>query len=184
MNATCDFAPKLFRFSKSSEIYRRIFYFEEIYSSQHCSIRLSSFEICLHENIVRNIDTIKLQKVRFVNNAEHLFSVGPKKNALIRKIINAFIPVIFLHFYCIDILGPRSLGPKEIDGLLVPPGKACSLLYNHLTGLPLRSELAREKWFQSKPSTHISFRGFLGWLYFIINHLLDVVTFSFWVKVP
>ena len=29
-------------------------------------------------------------------------------------------------------MGPRPLGPKEIDGLLVPPGKACSLLTDHL----------------------------------------------------
>ena len=28
--------------------------------------------------------------------------------------------------------GPRPLGPKEIDGLLLPPGKACSLLTDHL----------------------------------------------------
>ena len=27
---------------------------------------------------------------------------------------------------------PRPLGPKEIDGLLVPPGTACSLLTDHL----------------------------------------------------
>ena len=30
-------------------------------------------------------------------------------------------------------LGPRPLGPKEIDGLLVPPGKAYTLLTNHLS---------------------------------------------------
>ena len=43
---------------------------------------------------------------------------------------------------------PRLLGPKEIEGLLVPPGKACLLLADHLiTGLPLRSDLAQEKWF-------------------------------------
>ena len=28
--------------------------------------------------------------------------------------------------------GPCPLGPKEIDGLLVPPGKASSLLTDHL----------------------------------------------------
>ena len=28
--------------------------------------------------------------------------------------------------------GPRPLGPKEIDGLLVPPGKAYTLLTDHL----------------------------------------------------
>ena len=47
--------------------------------------------------------------------------------------------------------GPRPLGPKEIDGLLVSPGKASSLLTDYLiTGYPLRSELAQEKWFQSQ----------------------------------
>ena len=29
--------------------------------------------------------------------------------------------------YLIKLLGPRSLGPKEIDWLFVPPGKAYSL---------------------------------------------------------
>ena len=29
-------------------------------------------------------------------------------------------------------MGPRPFGPKEIDGLLVPPGKAFTLLTNHL----------------------------------------------------
>ena len=28
--------------------------------------------------------------------------------------------------------GPRPLGPKEIDGLLVPPGKAYSMLTGYL----------------------------------------------------
>ena len=43
-------------------------------------------------------------------------------------------------------MGPRPLGPKEIDGLLVSPGKAFSLLTDYLiTGYPLRSELGQEK---------------------------------------
>ena len=29
-------------------------------------------------------------------------------------------------------MGPHTLGPKEIDGLLVPPGKAYTLLTDHL----------------------------------------------------
>ena len=29
-------------------------------------------------------------------------------------------------------MGPHPLGPKEIDGLLVPPGKAYTLLIDHL----------------------------------------------------
>ena len=45
--------------------------------------------------------------------------------------------------------GPRPLGPKEIDGLRVLPGKAYSLLTGHLiTGEPLESESAPEMWFQ------------------------------------
>ena len=41
---------------------------------------------------------------------------------------------------------------------------------------------AQEKWFQVEPSTHISPFGFVGWLY--LKHLLDVMTSSFWVRVP
>ena len=45
----------------------------------------------------------------------------------------------------------RSLGPEDIDGVLVPQqGKAYTLLTDHLiTGQPLRSESAQEKWFKS-----------------------------------
>ena len=32
----------------------------------------------------------------------------------------------------INVMGPLSLGPKEIDGLLVPEGKAYKLLTDHL----------------------------------------------------
>ena len=40
-------------------------------------------------------------------------------------------------------MGSRPLGPKEIDGLLVPPDKAYTLLTNHLiTAYSLRSESA------------------------------------------
>ena len=35
-----------------------------------------------------------------------------------------------------------------------------------ITGEPLVSELAQEKWFQIEPSAHISPFGFVGWLYF------------------
>ena len=61
------------------------------------------------------------------------------------------------------------MGPKEIDGLLVSPlptGKASLLLTDHLiTGYPLRSELAQEKWFQVKPSTPISLFGLFVWIF-------------------
>ena len=47
-------------------------------------------------------------------------------------------------------MGTRPLGPKEIDSLLVPPGKAYTLLTGHLiTGYLLWSEPAQEKWFKS-----------------------------------
>ena len=47
-------------------------------------------------------------------------------------------------------MGPRPLGPKEIDGLLVPPDKAYTLLTDHLiTGDPFCFEPAKEKWFKS-----------------------------------
>ena len=46
------------------------------------------------------------------------------------------------------MLGLRPLVPKEIDGLLVHPGKGYTLLTDHLiTGYPLRSEPAQEEWF-------------------------------------
>ena len=54
-------------------------------------------------------------------------------------------------------MGPRPMGPKEIDGLFVPPGKAYTLLTNYLiTGKPLRPEAAQEKWFQVKPPYSLS----------------------------
>ena len=79
-------------------------------------------------------------------------------------------------------MGPRPLGPKEIDGLLVPPGKVSTLLAFHLiTGLPLRSEPAQEKRFKSNHLYMISLIGLVGWLYF--KHFLDVMMSLFWVQV-
>ena len=44
--------------------------------------------------------------------------------------------------------GSRLSGPKEIDWLLVPLGKAYTLLTDHLiTGKPLWFEPGQEKWF-------------------------------------
>ena len=40
------------------------------------------------------------------------------------------IPISATH--CSFFMGPRPLGPKEIDRLLVPPGKAYTLLTDHL----------------------------------------------------
>ena len=62
-------------------------------------------------------------------------------------------------------MGPCTLGPKEIDGLLELPGKACRLLTDHLiNGYQLRSEPAQEKWLSQTIHT---FRliGLVGWLY-------------------
>ena len=62
-------------------------------------------------------------------------------------------------------IGPahRSLG--EIDGLLVPPGKASKLMTDNLiTGYPLKSEPAQENGLVFAP-IHISGIGLLGWLY-------------------
>ena len=71
--------------------------------------------------------------------------------------------------------GPCPLGPKEIYRLLVSPGKTYTLLTDHLiTGLPLRSVPAQEKWFYVKPSIRISSIGLEGSLYF--KHLLDIMT--------
>ena len=62
-------------------------------------------------------------------------------------------------------LGPRPLGLREIDGLHVPPGKAYTLPTDHLiTGKPLRSQPAQERWFHIKSCMHLSFSGLLGWL--------------------
>ena len=83
------------------------------------------------------------------------------------------------------LLGPRPLGPKEIDGLLVSPGKASSLLTDHLiTGYPLRSERAQEKWFQVKPSTPISLStpispfGLVGWIFQALVGCHDILIFG------
>ena len=58
-------------------------------------------------------------------------------------------------------MGTRSLGPKEIDGLLVPKGKAYTLLTDHLiTGEPLWSELAQNM-VQVIPSIRISLFGLI-----------------------
>ena len=69
-------------------------------------------------------------------------------------------------------MGPRPLGPKEIYGLLVIPGNASSLL----TGYPLRSELAKEKGFQVKPSIPIiSLYGLVGWIFQALAGCHDIL---------
>ena len=68
-------------------------------------------------------------------------------------------------------MGPRPFGPK-IDGLLVSPGKAYTLLPDQLG-----SESAQEKWFQVNSSIHIILFGLLGWLNysFIILYQIPIV---------
>ena len=55
-------------------------------------------------------------------------------------------------------MGTHPLGTKEIDGLLVHPGKAYTLLTD-------TTELAQNV-VQVIPSIRISIFGLVGWLYF------------------
>ena len=50
---------------------------------------------------------------------------------------------------------PHPFWPLEMDGMLVPPGKAYSQLTDHLiTRLPLKwSEAVQEKWFSQNINT-------------------------------
>ena len=60
---------------------------------------------------------------------------------------------------------PAHWGLGEIDGLLVPPGKASKLLSDHLiTGKSLKSEPAQESGLV-KTSIHMNRIGLLRWLY-------------------
>ena len=71
-------------------------------------------------------------------------------------------------------MGPRPLGPKEIDGLLVSPGKDYTLLTGHMiTGLIL----PRKSGFKSSLCGLFAGRSYL-------KHVLDVMTCLFLVKVP
>ena len=60
------------------------------------------------------------------------------KHGVIQMILHVLSSETLLHMLlsyvavALEFRGPRPLGPKEIDGLLVPPGKACSLLTDHL----------------------------------------------------
>ena len=63
------------------------------------------------------------------------------------------------------------------------PGPEGAVVANDwcITGKPLWFEPAQEKWFKSN-NVHISICGLLRWIYF--EHLLYVMTYSCWVKVP
>ena len=49
-----------------------------------------------------------------------------------RKMSNLQKHMFFVTLLLGDLFRPHTLGPKEIDGLLVPSGKAYTLLADHL----------------------------------------------------
>ena len=67
-------------------------------------------------------------------------------------------------------MGPVHKGLGEIDGLPVPPGKATNLLTNHLiTGFPLMSEPAQEKWFSQTIHTYKPY--WLSWVVIFMKRI-------------
>ena len=79
-----------------------------------------------------------------------------------------FLTEPFRSPYRRSLYGPRPLGPEEIDGFLVPPGKAFTLLTASYYWLTAHDEPAEEKVVSSHSGC-----GFVVWLY--IKHLLDVL---------
>ena len=70
---------------------------------------------------------------------------------------------------------PPIGGLGEIDGLLVPPGKASKLLTDHLiTGKPLKSEPAQEKWFSQAIHTYKPY--WFAWVVIFMKRILSVMT--------
>ena len=66
-------------------------------------------------------------------------------------------------------------GLGEIDGLLVPPGKASKLLTDHLiTGKPFKSEPAQEKWFSQTIHTYKPY--WFALVVIFMKHILSVMT--------
>ena len=73
------------------------------------------------------------------------------------------------------IWAPAHCGLGEIDGLLVSPGKASKVLTNHLiTGRPLKSEPAQEKWFSQTIHTYKPY--WFPWVVIFMKHNLSVMT--------
>ena len=64
-------------------------------------------------------------------------------------------------------MGPANWGLGAIDGLIVPPGKASNHLNDHLiTGLPLMSGSAQEKWYsQTHPYIYALLALLGGYIY-------------------
>ena len=83
-----------------------------------------------------------------------------------------FLTEPFRSPYRRSLYGPRPLGPEEIDGFLVPPGKAFTLLTTSYYWLTLHDEPAEEKWFQVI--------AVVALLYGYISS----TCWMFWVKVP
>ena len=75
-----------------------------------------------------------------------------------------------------DANGPKSVwGLGEIDGLLVPPGKASKLLTDHLiTGKPLKTEPVQEKWLSQPIHTYKPY--WFAWVVIFRKHILSVMT--------
>ena len=70
---------------------------------------------------------------------------------------------------------PAHWGLGEIDGLLVPPGKASYLMTDHLiTGYTLLSVPAQEKWFSQTIHTYKHY--WLSSVIIFMKHILSVTT--------
>ena len=70
---------------------------------------------------------------------------------------------------------PAHWGLGEIDGLLVPPGKASNLLTEHLiTVKPLKSEPAQEKWISQTIRKYKPY--WFPWVVIFLKHVLSAMT--------
>ena len=104
-----------------------------------------------HVEIIRNMPKVEknpiphyLSKMDYIHGYSllksiFLFSLG---NGMVKSQSPSKMYYLLMHSY--------PLGPKEIEWLLVPPGKAYRTLTDHLiSSKPLWFELAQEKWFKS-----------------------------------
>ena len=75
----------------------------------------------------------------------------------------------------LGIWTPAHWDLGEIGGLLVPPGKASKLSTDHvITGNPLRSEPAQEKWFSL--TIHAYKLYWFARMVIFMKHILSVMT--------
>ena len=70
---------------------------------------------------------------------------------------------------------PANWGLEQIDGLVVPRGKAS-------TDRPSAIKSAQEKWFSQ--TNHIYKSYWFAWRVIFMKHILSVMTPLFWVKYP